>query len=190
MSWINKNRLLWSALLLLLGQGLEAQEAMSAPRNRDAAVSAAFEQAELTYPQVWAFHRKSEQLITDFVGYYELLRNEDLNADLRTEVISAMTALFSAVTDTVILDQAYQVQELPGLDFTDLPEYTIKQVWLIEPEYHLPAEEVYFPLSVEKTDGIAGRSNALLYRREKSFGDKRLAVWEVKLTRLALGEEN
>lgn len=177
-------------LLLLLSSGGMVAQSMEAPSQevRDAQLRAGFESEQLSYRQVGAFQHKAEQLVADFLDYYQLLQQNELDDDLKKEVIMVMSSLFHSPTDTILLDKIYQVQDLAKLDFAKLPTYQLDRVLTTEIALNRQLQSLYLPLSVVlKGQNTPGASMAILSRNDKRFGDKTQAVWDVQLTRLQLG---
>jgi len=76
-------------------------QAQSAPRPApETSFKSSFATERLNHRQVLAFQEKAAQLVVDFFDYYALLQQEDLDEDLKKEVIQVMTALFQSPTDT------------------------------------------------------------------------------------------
>jgi hypothetical protein len=184
------NKSLILLLLFLCSGWMGAQSIEVIPQQgSDAQLKAGFESEQLSHRQVIAFQHKAEQVVADFLDYYQLLQENELDDDLRNEVIRVMSSLFNAPTDTIVLDKVYQVQDLAQLDFSKLPRYQLDRVLTVEIalNYQSP-QKVYLPLTVVlKGQSETGSSMAILIRDNKSFGYKTQLVWDVQLTRLHLG---
>lgn len=165
-------------------------QAQSAPRSApEASFKSSFAADQLSHRQVLAFQQKAEQLVVDFFAYYALLQQEDLDKDLKKEVIQVMIGLFQSPTDTIVLDRAYLVNELEELDFTDLPKYSLDKVHYTEVSIYQQWPSLDLPLSIYmKNQSKAYPASAVLSRTRKAFGDQTQSVWDVQLKRLEVSE--
>ena len=190
MKYNNKISLL--VLFLLSSGAIWAQSAGISPQETsDTQLKASFEAEQLSHRQVGVFQQKAEQLVSDFMDYYHLLQDNQLDDDLKREVIKVMSDLFNAPTDTIVLDKAYLVSDLGTLDFSTLPTYQLAQVFAVEVALNRQLSEIELPLAILlKGQSTPSASMAILSRNNKRFGDKTQAVWDVQLKKLNLNGSN
>ena len=170
-------------LVIILSWGTaQAQSVSMLPQEDDQSLVNTFESADLSAEQLAVFELRSQQLIREFVDYYELLRttadDAEIQAVLRTELEQL---LYDSETTLHIngLDQALSIAEIP---FAVAPPLSIQSIALLEQGQTGPQLPWHYQLTLKVENELqTAQVTTVLFRQLKAFGTTTKEVWNVAL---------
>lgn len=132
--------------------------------------------------QLEAFQARAEILVYEFVDYYNLLRQPDLDAEMKEILLEEVKQIFYEEGVVITLPKSIDLATLSTRDFVSLPALEITALRQLEQQVNPQGEIWTFALTLkENSRKTTATVRTILSRQSKSFGTKQRLVWDVLL---------
>ena len=171
------------AMLLLLGfTPLQSQSIDERPALPNEQVAASFANPRLSLEQEQAFEQRAQQIIREFIDYYNLLRDAELDAELRAVLQEELTQLLYYPDLLLQLNGQASKTAIDQIDFKAAPAMELREINLLQTDSSSgkPVWHYQVQLMVGNRVELA-KVELLVYRQFKAFGSRVREVWEVAL---------
>lgn len=168
--------------LILFSVPLAGQSAGDINSSNRYSVDQVFAQPSLNADQLEAFQARAEILVYEFVDYYNLLRQPDLDAEMKEILLEEVKQIFYEEGVVITLPKSIDLATLSTRDFVSLPALEITALRQLEQQVNPQGEIWTFALTLkENSRKTTATVRTILSRQSKSFGTKQRLVWDVLL---------
>ncbi|MEL7423127.1 MAG: hypothetical protein AAFN81_09065 [Bacteroidota bacterium] len=170
-------------VLFLLGFApLWSQSVEVRPAAPDEQVAAGFANPQMSAQQGRAFEQRAQQIVREFVDYYNLLCNPDLDSELRTVLFTELEQLLYSPGLYLQLPSQSTKTKLSSIDFTTATPINLQEVELLQTKIinDKPAWQYRVSLQIDAQQ-VTALVKLLPFRKTKTFGSRIQEVWEVAI---------
>lgn len=161
---------------------IHAQSAPLLPQENGQQLAAAFEQVTLSAEQLAVFELRSQQLIREFIDYYELLRTQTGDEELQLILREELEQLLFDSNASLHLNGFENAYPLASLPLETAPTLRIQDIRLLEQGQIDPTLPWQYRLSLSvQGNPQNARVTTVLFRQLKTFGNIEKEVWKVAL---------
>ncbi len=181
----NSRKLHYSLIILLLLPGVNtllgqsAEIPSAAPKEQ---VAAGFANPQLSLAQEQAFEQRAQQIIREFLDYYNLLRDATLDPELRDALYTELTQLLYHPDIQLKLHSEADKTTINVINFSTSPEIKPREITLLQTDTTSgkPVWHYQVQLAIDQQIELV-EVELLVFRKFKTFGSQVKEVWEVAL---------
>lgn len=141
-----------------------------------------FSTQTLSSHQLDAFQQRAEQLIYELVDYHNLLRDPQLDEELRTILIGEIQQLFHRQDVKIALPGSTSLAGLQAFDFTKAPALEIQSLSKLADVKQEEGRIWKYKVHLSSGRGeVNVMASTILRKQLKNFGSSQKTVWDVVL---------
>lgn len=173
----------WPLVFVLLSTqfGL-AQSVALPPQGSEANLERDFSSSTLSEEQEGAFEMRAQQLIGEFVDYYNLLRTHHEDPDLYEVLLTEFEQLLYDSDLLLLITKDELAQRAENISFATAPAMELQGIVLKEKLAPLGQTAWLYTVDI-LMDGQPEQAEAevIVFRQQKTFGSTVKKIWEVAL---------